>query len=89
MYSEALDEFSRILKPAGKIVMVWPVFVAKKNFHNDLKFIFLELKDFKIKKILPEEVAKNPYAKLTKRGTIIYGRSGQKVWREIVVLKKN
>jgi tRNA G10 N-methylase Trm11 len=89
MYSEALDEFSRILKPAGKIVMVWPVFVAKKNFHNDLKFIFLELKDFKIKKILPEKVAKNPYAKLTKRGTIIYGRSGQKVWREIVVLKKN
>ncbi len=79
LYSESLAEFYKILKPAGRIVMVWPVFTS------GTKFVTLnpKLNNFKICSPLPKNELK-----ITERQTIIYGRIGQKVWREIVILEK-
>lgn len=83
LYTLAFQQFSQILKDNGRIVMVWPVFQAGS------KPLALEpeLKDFKIynlSHLLPAGIAPD-----TKRGTIIYGRPGQNVWREIVILEKS
>lgn len=88
MYEKALEEFYKILKPGGKVAMIWPIFpVRKGDFSQNAGFLSLKLRNFKIAKLLPEELTKNPNAILTKRGTIIYGRKNQRVWREIVVLE--
>ena len=84
LYTKSLLEFKKILKPGGRIVMVWP------SFYDKRKNIFLnpDLSDFKIINPIPENLQTNIFVKLTSRNTIIYGRELQKVWREIVVLEK-
>jgi tRNA G10 N-methylase Trm11 len=84
LYSRSLSEFKKILKPGGKIVMVWP------SFYNKRRNIFLnpDLTGYKIINPIPENLQTNIFVKLTNRNTIIYGRELQKVWREIVVLEK-
>ena len=81
LYSASLKEFFKILKPKGRVVMVWPVW-------EDKFFLNPNLNGFKIIKTIPEALRNNPVIKLTARQTIVYGRPGQKVWREIVVLTK-
>jgi tRNA G10 N-methylase Trm11 len=83
LYSRALSEFNKILKKDGKIVMIWPCFNDKNLLHR----LNPNFSQFKIINPLPKNLL-NPNLKLTNRDTIIYGRSGQKVWREIVVLEK-
>ncbi|MDD4901357.1 MAG: methyltransferase domain-containing protein [Patescibacteria group bacterium] len=84
LYSRSLSEFKKILKPAGRIVMIWP------RFHNKRKNIFLnpDLAGLKIVNPVPAELQKNIFVKLTDRQTMVYGREQQKVWREIVILEK-
>jgi len=81
LYSQALREFSKILKPHGRVVMIWPKFFGDKQINPDYY-------KFEIKNSLPEEWKKWPGVKVTERNTIVYGRAGQKVFREIVVLEK-
>ncbi len=97
LYSDSLREFYKILKPKGRVVMIFPFFTAPlvnsplkggigtKQYVTNLD---PNLNGFKIVNPIPEDLRKNKILKLTERGTIIYGREGQKVWREIVVLKK-
>lgn len=82
LYSQSLAEFSKILKPNGRVVMVWPVFL-KAKFAN----LAPRLNGFKIVNPLPKFLLNQKGVKLTNRQTIIYGRQGQKVWREIVILQ--
>ncbi len=81
LYSGAISEFRTILKKGGKAIMVWPSFYGQKpiNPKHD---------GFKISPLLPDNLAKGQFIKQSERGTIIYGRPGQKVFREIVVLEK-
>lgn len=81
LYSQALREFSKILKPHGRVVMIWPKFFGDKQINPDYY-------KFEIKNSLPDEWKKWPGVKVTERNTIVYGRAGQKVFREIVVLEK-
>lgn len=81
LYSQALREFAKILKPHGRIVMIWPMFFGNKQINPDYY-------KFEIKNSLIEDWAKEEYVKVTNRNTIVYGRAGQKVFREIVVLEK-
>lgn len=97
LYFKAIKQFSKILKPDGIIVMVWPIFIQKnkktylfKNYGTDIqetnytKFI----KDnFEIKNLIPGKIRNHDILNFTDRDTIVYGREGQRVWREIVVLK--
>lgn len=103
LYTKSLMEFKKILKPGGKIVMIWPVFQRTSLLsrgsgrdRSNLTNIGFEktlnpnitITGFKIINPIPENLQKNIFIKLTNRHTIIYGREGQKVWREIVILEK-
>jgi len=81
LYARALAEFRKILKPGGRAVMVWPV-LAKKYFLSP------SLGGLKKTEVLPAKFQNHPAIKLTERKTVMYGRPGQQVWREIVVFKK-
>ncbi|MCK5062041.1 hypothetical protein KAR28_05865 [Candidatus Parcubacteria bacterium] len=80
LYSNAIKQFTKILKPKGKVVMIWPIF-NKNIFLNPL------INGFKIQNPIPNLFKNNKNIQLSARNTIIYGRSGQRVWREIVILK--
>jgi tRNA G10 N-methylase Trm11 len=83
LYSEAIREFYKVLKPGGTVVMVWPLFFGKYALNPDIY-------EFKMQSLIPEDFKKINFInnELTERGNIIYGRAGQKVFREIIVLKK-
>lgn len=84
LYSDSIRVFSTLLKSGGRIVMIWPIF----HINNKLQFINVNLADFKLQSNLTSQLSA-PYQKqLSPRGNIIYGRSNQNVWREIVVLEK-
>lgn len=83
LYSYSLDEFNKILKPDGKIVMIWPVFQGKLS-----TFIYPNIDSYKIIDPIPANLKKNIFLKITNRDSIIYGREGQRVWREIIILGK-
>ncbi|MCU0678838.1 MAG: hypothetical protein MUC28_00110 [Planctomycetes bacterium] len=84
LYAAALREFAKILKPAGRVVMVWPVFRASRISHR----ISPDLSGFRVINPIPVELRQNKTLFITDRGTLLYGRPYQKVWREIVVMSK-
>lgn len=81
LYTEAIRQFRIILKPGGRVVMIWPLFYGHKPIKP-------EYVGFKIINMIPDELANSEFIKKNQRPTIIYGRPGQKVYREIVVLEK-
>jgi tRNA G10 N-methylase Trm11 len=84
LYSDSLKEFKKILKPKGRIVMIWPVFHISQSTHS----IQPNINGFKIINPIPENLRQSKKIILTERNTIIYGREQQKVWREIVILER-
>jgi tRNA G10 N-methylase Trm11 len=84
LYSASLKEFAKIIKPSGRVVMIWPVFTGRGAHQWD--FINPDVSGWQIINPLSENL--RPKLQTTRRGTIVYGREGQKVRREIVVLKK-
>ena len=84
LYSAALREFKKILKPDGRVVMIFPV--RAEGQRPDFHFMNPNLDGWQIVNPLPENLQEKLHT--TRRGTIVYGRPGQKVYREIVVLKK-
>lgn len=81
LYQSSLNEFYQIIKPGGRIVMVWPVFFGKE-------FVKIDLSKWKNVSPLPSQFNSLDYLKLSFRKTLLYSRSGQKVWRELVILEK-
>jgi len=81
LYSLALKEFQIVLKKSGRVVMIWPLFYGQK-------LITPNYEGFRILNMIPEKLRTSEFIKKNNRETIIYGRPGQKVYREIVVLEK-
>ncbi|MFA5109724.1 MAG: methyltransferase domain-containing protein [Patescibacteria group bacterium] len=81
LYSRALREFWKVLKTGGRVVMIWPLFYGQRP-------IAPSYEGFKILDMVPEELRNSRFIKKNNRPTIIYGRPGQKVYREVVVLEK-
>ena len=81
LYSLALMEFKKILKPSGRVVMIWPLYYGERPMTPDFS-------GFKILNMAPKELEASQFIKKNSRPTIIYGRPGQKVYREVVVLEK-
>lgn len=81
LYSDALKQFNIVLKTGGRVVMIWPSFYGQKPITPNYT-------GFKMLNMLPEDLRESEFLKKTYRPTIIYGRPGQKVYREIVVLEK-
>jgi len=84
LYVEAFDILRTVLRSGGRAVVAWPYFRKQGVFVSAL-----------------EAIAKNgwqvtrPYSReyesvfpLSERGTLIYGRNDQRVFREILILKK-
>jgi len=81
LYSAAIKEFIKILKPKGRTIMVWPIFYGQRPMTPNYS-------GFKILNMVPADLRQSEFIKKNNRDTIIYGRPGQKVYREIVVLEK-
>ncbi|MFH0955939.1 MAG: methyltransferase domain-containing protein [Candidatus Falkowbacteria bacterium] len=98
LYSKSLREFHKILKPNGRIVIIWPVFSLslrgsgrdRSNLTDSVlkKTLNPNITGLKIINPIPTNLQKNTFLKLTARETMVYGREEQKVWREIVILAK-
>jgi len=87
LYLDTLREFKKVLKPDGRIVIVFPVF----KIRNQKYFlpILQEIKKigWRIQPILPEELKKYPFIQITPRQSIIYSRPDQIVLREILIFR--
>lgn len=81
LYSLAIKEFKIVLKKGGRVVMIWPLFYGQKPIAPNYE-------GFKMINMIPEELRESEFIKKHNRETIVYGRQGQKVYREIVVLEK-
>jgi tRNA G10 N-methylase Trm11 len=84
LYSAALREFKKILKPDGRVVIIFPV--RAEGTRPDYHFMNPNLDGWQVVNPIPANLQEKLHT--TRRGTIVYGRQGQKVWREIVILKK-
>lgn len=80
LYSEALEELYKVLKPKAKIVMIWPMFFPEKSP------LYLDPSIKGYKKISYKHLINLNL--LNKRQNLFYGRPGQRLWRELVVLEK-
>lgn len=87
LYLLAFIDFTKYLRKGGRVVIVFPVFIVSKA-RGGLIFINLfkklEEQGFKLLRPLHKECVHYKLGGLTPRGTFIYGRPHQKVWREIV-----
>jgi tRNA G10 N-methylase Trm11 len=81
LYAESMSNFYRILKPGGRVAMVWPVFFGHE-------FLKPSLDKWQMVKAVPEKFQKLPWLKLSYRDTLLYHREGQRVWRELIILEK-
>lgn len=89
LYGEAIAEFRKVLKKDGLVVMLWPCLTKKfTSKNNRLIFMDPQFNGFEIVPPLPEEIINHPAVKISPRQTLIYGREGQRVWREVVILKR-
>ena len=84
LYTKTFFQFAKILKQKRRIVIIFPIFNLGKN-----KKIFINpgFSQFKTKPVLPEKLLEEYKNILSERKAIIYGRQGQRVWREIVILE--
>ncbi len=93
LYSRSLSEFRKVLKPGGRVVIIFPVFTNAAPGRRGLqtapsdRHLRPDLGGFRIVNPVPKELRGHKAIKLTERNTIVYGREGQKVWREVVVLE--
>jgi len=81
LYSESLKEFNKVLQAGARVVMIWPMFYGQRPISPDYS-------GFKLLNMIPEALRDSEFIKKHNRDTIIYGRPGQKVYREVVVLEK-
>lgn len=81
LYTIAIQEFYKILKPGGRVVMVWPLYYGERPISPSYE-------GFEIISVLPTELKNSQFIRISQRNTIVYGRPGQKVYREIIVLER-
>lgn len=88
LYLAAFTMFVKILKPGGKIVIVFPVLGENGKLH--FVEIIDEILNFGFEKInlIPPELNHHPSVSLTPRGTILYGVKDHFVIREILIFRK-
>jgi len=87
LYHQAILQFEKVLQPQGRVVMIWPVFVLARNEKMFLNTKNI-LKNSSFQKVNPLQGFNNKVLRLSDRGTLLYGREGQKIEREILILEK-
>lgn len=87
IYFESLRDWEKILKPGGRVVMIFPSFQTRSGFVSIPVAEELKKLPYDILPPLPEEATRLPYIGITPQGGLIYERPGQKVRREVFVLR--
>jgi len=87
LYINAFKEFKKVLKPNGKVVIIFPVFrlFKKPIFLSDYLLPKIKKEGWKIEAPLPKNFRKESFVKITARNSIIYSRPNQKILREIFI----
>ena len=83
-YMDALDMMRFVLKDNKRAVVAWPYFVK----HDIFISAFDKIVDFGWRAIEPYPEKYQKVYPLSNRGTLLYGREGQHVFREILILEK-
>lgn len=89
LYLSACNQFSRVLKHSGSIVIIFPA------FEDNGKIRFLEILDkikklgFRVDEIIPQTLVKNYLWEYTLRNSILFGDNYHFVKREIIKFVKN
>jgi tRNA G10 N-methylase Trm11 len=81
LYSQAIREFNIVTKKGGRVVMIWPMFYGQRPITPDYS-------GFNMINMIPEDLRTSEFIKKHNREAILYGRPGQRVYRESVVLEK-
>lgn len=87
IYVESLRDWEKMLKPGGRVVMIFPSFQTRSGFVSIPVAEELKKLPYDILPPLPDEATRLPYIKITPQGGLIYERPGQKVRREVFVLR--
>ncbi|KKR99896.1 MAG: hypothetical protein UU49_C0002G0010 [Candidatus Magasanikbacteria bacterium GW2011_GWC2_41_17] len=82
LYYASLNEFAKVLKPNGVIIMIWPV--LQQRFFLPL-LEKMTIMNLRIESLFPPAFQQFK----TQRQTLIYARPDQKVGREIIKLKRS
>ncbi|MBM3282915.1 hypothetical protein FJY90_01550 [Candidatus Gottesmanbacteria bacterium] len=88
LYLDAFGQFFQLLKPGGKIVVIFPIFETEGRIY------FLQILDqikelgFIQREFLDGKIPNNPLFQLSSRSTILYGHRQQFVTREILSFQK-
>jgi tRNA G10 N-methylase Trm11 len=83
-YTEALDLMRYTLKDEARAVVVWPYFKKQNIFIS----AFDRLGEFGFNVIEPYPAQYQEVFPLSLRGTLLYGREDQHLFREILILEK-
>lgn len=84
LYIDALDMVHTLLKSGGRVVFAWPYFIE----HDLWISAYNKITKTGWDTIEPYAAEYQSVLPLTERNTIVYGREGQHIFREIVILKK-
>ncbi len=84
LYLEAFDQFAKVLKSKGKVVIIFPAFEINGKYYfmkilSQLKNLGFQQQDF-----FPMDIKNHPAISLTPRNSILYGGKEQFVKREII-----
>jgi len=88
LYLAAFNAFKKIVKPGGRIIIVFPLFKTKYGIFLLKILEQLEKMGFFRINPLPEKVSLFAKVSPTARGSLIYQRPDQKVQREIFIFKR-
>ncbi|OIO49066.1 MAG: hypothetical protein AUJ34_01900 [Parcubacteria group bacterium CG1_02_41_12] len=83
-YENALGKMRFVLKDGKRTVIAWPYFVKQGIYIS----AFDKLDELGLRVVAPYPVEFQDVYPLTNRGTLLYGRPGQSVFREILILEK-
>lgn len=95
LYQQAFSQFFKILKPGGKVVIIFPVFERPYNLKKATQtFKFLDILDkikkmgFSQKEFFHKDLQNKFSLSTNNRNSIIYGNTSQFVKREILIFQK-
>ncbi len=86
LYLQAFQQIVLLLKPGGRVVMVWPMYQQRGSY--EAIPLIAEVAKLGFRLILPAIRHTSLATSLTERGTLWYHRPDQAVAREIVVWEK-
>lgn len=87
LYLSAFQEFKKVLKKDGRVVIIFPIFKIKNKLHFLPILEELKKTGWQIINPIPKILLNNPVIKITERNSIIYSRPDQKILREIFIFK--